>query len=53
MKSSSYVRSGESGNCLYSSVYLAMAGDNSLVESMRVVVSIEIFLNTNNEAKLQ
>ena len=53
MNSSSYFRSGASGNCLYSSVYLEMVGDNSLVESMRVVVSIEIFLNTNNEAKLQ
>lgn len=42
-----YFRSEASGNCLYSSVSLAMVGDNSLVESLRVMVSIELFLNAN------
>ena len=45
MNLSSYFRSEASGNCLYSSVSLAIVGDNSLVETLRVMVSIEIFFN--------
>ena len=35
----SFHKSEPSGNCLYSFVSLAMIGDNSLIEELRVMVS--------------
>ena len=33
------------GNCWYSSVSLLLAGDNSLVQDLRLLTSIELYLN--------
>ena len=38
-------RSEASGNCLYSSVPLALVGNNTLVEELRIMTSVELFLN--------
>ena len=40
-----HLRSEASGNCLYSSVSLVMVGDNSLVKTLRILKSTELFLN--------
>ena len=40
-----HLRSEASGNRLYSSVYLVMVGDNSLVKTLRILKSTELFLN--------
>ncbi|XP_046848026.1 uncharacterized protein LOC124441595 [Xenia sp. Carnegie-2017] len=39
------LRSEVSGNCLYSSVSLLLAGDNSLLHILRQLTSLELFLN--------
>lgn len=41
------IRSETSGSCLYSSVSLALTGKNSLISDLRVLTSIELFLNSN------
>ena len=38
-------KSLSNGNCLYSSVSLLLAGDNSLVQDLRLLTSIELYLN--------
>lgn len=38
-------RSDANGNCLYSSVSLTLVGNNSLIESLRILTSIELFTN--------
>lgn len=38
-------RSTATGNCLYSSVSLVLVGDNSLVQNLRVLTSIELFID--------
>ena len=40
-----HLRSEASGNCLYSSVSLVMVGDNSLVKTLQILKSTELFLN--------
>ena len=40
-----HLRSKASGNCLYSSVSLVIVGDNSLVKTLRILKSTELFLN--------
>ena len=40
-----YLRSDVTGNCLYSSASLVQVGNNSLMESLRVLTSIELFNN--------
>ena len=40
-------RSQASGNCLYSSVSLALVGDNSLVSDLQVLTSIELYLKAD------
>ena len=40
-----FSRSETSGNCLYSSVSLALVGNNSLSNILRVLTSIELFCN--------
>ena len=39
------------GNCIYSSVSLLLVGDNSLVEELRSLTSIELYLNSNYYGK--
>ena len=46
-----FYRSEPSGNCFYSSVSLALVGDNSLIEELRVMTSIELYLNANSYSK--
>ena len=40
-------RSQASGNCLYSSASLALVGNNSLINHLRSLTSIELFLRTD------
>ena len=40
-----HLRSEASGNCLHSSVSLVMVGDNSLVKTLWILKSTELFLN--------
>lgn len=40
-----FFRSEASGNCLYSSVSLVLVGNNTLVETMRIQTSTELFMN--------
>ena len=40
-------RSETSGSCLYSSVSLALVGNNSLVDLLRVLTSLELFVNAD------
>jgi hypothetical protein len=40
-------RSDATGNCLHSSVSLALTGTNSLVNVLRILTSIELSLNAN------
>ena len=42
-----YFRSNSSGNCLYSSVSLALVGDNTWVTNLRILTSIELFLHAD------
>ena len=42
-----FLRSEASGNCLYSSVSLALVGDNSLLDELRIMTSVELFLNSS------
>ena len=44
-------RSDATGNCLYSSVSLALTGTNRLVKCLRILTSIELFLNANFYAR--
>ena len=39
------------GNCMYSSMSLLLVGDNSLVEELRCLTSIELYLNTDYYGK--
>ena len=41
-----HLRLEASGNCLYSSVSLVMVGDNSLVKTLWILKSTELFLNS-------
>ena len=38
-------RSEASGNCLYSSASIALCGDNSLYDDLRLMTTCELFLN--------
>ena len=40
-------RSEASGNCLYSSLSLVLVGDNRLVHTLRILTSLELFLNAS------
>ena len=40
-------RSNVSGNCLYSSISMVLVGDNSLITTLRLMTSIELFLNAD------
>ena len=44
-------RSEATGNCLYSSVSLALVGDNSLTKPLRILTSFELFLHANFYSK--
>ena len=44
-------RSEASGNCLYSSVSLALVCNNMFVEELRILTSVELFLNANVYSK--
>ena len=46
-----FSRSEASGNCLYSSMSLALIGDNSLLDELRIMTSVYIFLNLNFYSK--
>ena len=39
------------GNCIYSSMSLFLVGDHSLVEEIRCLTSIEIYLNSDYYGK--
>ena len=39
------------GNCMYSSMSLLLVGDNSLVEELRCLTSIELYLNSDYYGK--
>ncbi|XP_028418971.1 uncharacterized protein LOC114544578 [Dendronephthya gigantea] len=41
------LRSDTTGNCLYSSVSLVEVGNNSLMELLRILTSIELYLNAD------
>ena len=40
-------RSEVSGNCLYSSASLALVGSNTFVNDLRMLTSLELFINAN------
>ena len=40
-------RSEATGNCLYSSVSLVLVGDNSLVHHLRILTSLELYMNAD------
>ena len=40
-----FFRSEATGNCLFSSVSLVLVGDNSLVQILRILTSIELFVH--------
>ena len=40
-------RSDASGNCLYSSVSLALVGDNSLSSELRILTSLELYFHAD------
>ena len=42
-----FFRSETSGNCLFSSASMSVVGDNSLVDILRVMSCIELFLQNN------
>ena len=44
-------RSMLNGNCMYSSMSLLLVGDNSLVEELRCLTSIELYLNSDYYGK--
>lgn len=46
-----YFRSETDGSCLYSSVSLALVGNNSLSQNLRVLTSLELFLHTQSYYK--
>ncbi|XP_046851773.1 uncharacterized protein LOC124445109 [Xenia sp. Carnegie-2017] len=46
-KSCIALRSEASGNCLYSSVSLSLLGDDRLVPTLRILTSLELFLNAH------
>ena len=46
-----FCRSVTTGSCLYSSVSLRLVGDNSLVDDMRIMTCIELYLNAHYYCK--
>ena len=44
-------RSKLNGTCMYSSMSLFLVGDNSLVEELRHLISIELYLNSDYYGK--
>ena len=47
----SYHSSETSGDCLYSSASIVLVGDNTLVEELRAMTCIELFLNAEYYSK--
>ena len=39
-------RSEENGNCLFSAFSIVMSGDNRYVDDLRILASIELYLNS-------
>ena len=44
-KHATALRSEATGNCLYNSVSLSLVGDYSLTDELRIITSVELFLN--------
>ena len=44
-------RSEENGNCLFSAFSIVMSGDNRYVDDLRILASIELYLNSEFYAK--
>ena len=44
-------RSEENGNCLFSAFSIVMSGDNRYVDDLRILASIELYLNSDFYAK--
>ena len=46
-----YFRSDENMNCLFSAFSIVMSGDNKYVDDLRILASIELYLNSEFYAK--